>query len=277
MTRRQLLHLTFSTLVSSVAADACASPAPVLQLSLGSCNFSESGFSDVYSWGILLGVQNQTDLCAVPSTLVNNTMIMSKEVCDAKWLLQGTNAVQCRSRRGGYVIQSDLPDANNEIPSLSASNPGWVSIMSNDTNEAWQYAKRATLQLRDDDVTMLEGIVSEGEMHTSSHLGLGEASPLLQSLKDTNVIGARSWGLNSGSQSFLRPRPGSLVLGGQDEASILGDFPSYPVAKNNLLQQRTCPLQMPINSLSIVVNGPADSSTHEYTDPVSTLIACIEP
>ena len=277
MARRQLLYLAFLALISSIAADTCTSPSPTLQLSLGSCNFSESGLSDVYSWGILLGVQNKIDLCVVPSTLVNSTMIMSKEVCDAKWLVKGTNAAQCRSRRGGYVIQSDLPDASNEIPSLNASNQGWVSIMSNDTNQAWQHAKRATLQLRDKDVTMLEGIISEGQMHSSSHLGLGHASPLLQSLKDANLIGAKSWGLNSGSQSLLRPRQGSLILGGHDEASILGPFPSYPVAKNNLLQQRTCPLQMPIKSLSITVNGPADSPHHEYVNPVSTLIACIEP
>src|SRR5262245_8371812 len=93
-----------------VSADTCGISAPTLQLGLRNCSFPATGQSNVHSWGILLGVAGSNQLCAVPSTVVNATLLMSEEVCNDNNLLNGTNRAQCRSRRGGFLQRSTVPD-----------------------------------------------------------------------------------------------------------------------------------------------------------------------
>jgi len=155
--------LGFGALAPRVrAADSCQD-APTIQLSLQNCTFAV-GQSDVSSWGIHLGVGNDgSQLCAMPSTVVNDTLLMSSEVCDQRWL-NGSQPAQCLSRKGGYISQSKLPPA--PIDGLADNNPGWRTLMKVDTQQAFQYAVQAPLQLRDQQVTFREGIVSEGLQHS---------------------------------------------------------------------------------------------------------------
>jgi hypothetical protein len=98
---------------------------------------------------------------------------------------------QCRSRRGGYVTRSALPSASTN--GLDVLNPGWVSLMAVDTSTPFQYAVQASLQMRDAAVTgMVEGLITQSQQHTTSRLGLAEQSALLQTLKNSSLIGARS-------------------------------------------------------------------------------------
>jgi len=253
---------------------------PTVQLGLRNCTFSMENETDVQSWGILLGVSGSTELCVMPSTVVNSTLLQSSEVCSKEWLTVGNitmTPAQCRSRRGGFVFRDDLPAAS--IDGLSVLNPGWVSLMAIDTPTPFQFAVDATLQMRDQSVTMIEGLITEGQEHTTSHLGLAEQSTLLQSLKDTGLIGARSWGLNAGSQSYLFPRDGSLVMGGYDESSVDGPFFNYSIAKPNLLNNRPCPLQIRITGMTFNVsngNGSAPLS-NDFVSDANSLPVCIEP
>jgi hypothetical protein len=254
--------------------------APTIQLGLRNCTFSAANETDVHSWGILLGVGGSTELCVVPSTTVNGTLLQSSEVCSDDWLSVGNitmSPAQCRSRRGGYVIRQDLPAAS--IDGLDVLNPGWVNLTAVDTPTPFQFAAQATLQMRDESVTMIEGLITQGEQHTTSHLGLGEESTLLQSLKDAGLIGAKSWGLNAGSQSYLDPRDGSLVIGGYDESSVDGPFFDYPIAKPNLLKHRPCPLQIHITDMTFTVSNENRSAvvTKGFLSAANDLPVCVEP
>ena len=153
---------------------------------------------------------------------MNDTFLVASGACDGEKQLNGSRPAQCLSRKGGYVNLNQLPSV--DPVGLEENNKGWKNITSVDASDPFKYAVRAPLQLRDQQVTFRQGIIDSGLQHTTSHIGLAETSTFLQSLKDTGLIGARSWGLNSGSQSYATPRDGSLVLGGFDQASIDGNF-----------------------------------------------------
>jgi hypothetical protein len=149
--------------------------------------------------------------------------------------------------------------------------------MAVDTSTPFQYASDAGVALRDESVTMIEGLITQGQQHTTSHIGLAEDSILLQSLKDAGSIGAKSWGLNVGSQSYLFPRDGSLVLGGYDQASVDGPFFSYNIAHPNMLNRRPCPLQIMVTQMTLKVQNANLTSEKDYIDVSNKLQVCIEP
>jgi hypothetical protein len=276
-----LIALAVLAFVSfGASADSCI-PAPTIQLGLRNCTFSTADDTDVHAWGVLLGVQGANQLCAVPSTVVNATILMASEVCDPQWLLPGTVPAQCRSRRGGFLKRSELTEAPEDIPRLNDSNSGWRKLMGIDRIAPFEHAARATLQLRDAQVTFVEGLVTQGEQHSSSHLGLASQSDLLASLKDSGLIGARSFGINAGSQSILHPRDGNLVLGGYDDSSIDGNLVPFSIATTNVIDnvlERPCPLQVSVSGLTITVQtNSSNAVSRDYSDQAKRFPACIEP
>ena len=258
-----------------------------IRLPFGNRSFSAPGNeSYVHSTGILLGVGSIDSVCGMASTVVNSTLIQSSDVCsdDELTLNSGSTrvkmtAAQCRSRRGGYVDRDDLTAASsNQLSSLSQLNPGWVELTSNDTKTPFKYAVDTELRIQDQSVTMVQGLISQGQQHTMSHIGLAESSTLLQSLKSEDLIGARSWGLDAGSQSFAAPRNGSLVLGGYDASSFEGGWFSYDLPKSNLVRERSCPLQVQVTEIKLTAQVGRSKPSVEW--PVAgglPLIACIEP
>ncbi|SCO78464.1 uncharacterized protein FRV6_02677 [Fusarium oxysporum] len=220
------------------------------------------------------------------STVVNSTLIQSSDVCSNKWLTLASGstrvkmtAAQCRSRRGGFINRDDVPAASSDaLSTLSNLNPGWVNITKEDTDTPFQYAVETDLRMQDQSVTMLQGLISEGQQHTMSHIGLAETSTLLQSLKDAKLIRAKSWGLDAGSQSFTAPRNGSLVLGGYDASSIGEGWFSYEIPKSNLVRERSCPLQVQITQMELDVQvGQNKIPVERPVTGGSPLAACIEP
>jgi hypothetical protein len=168
-----------------------------------------------------------------------------------------------------------LPNASTD--GLDVLNPGWVSLMAVDTSTPFQYAAQASVQMRDEAVTMVEGLITQGQQHTASHAGLAEQSPLLQALKDAGLIGARSWGMNAGSQSYLFPRSGSLVLGGYDYNSIEGPMFNYSIANPNVLNDRPCPLQITLTEMSLTVANGNNTQQKDFLSGSNPLTVCIEP
>ncbi|KAK0624929.1 hypothetical protein B0T17DRAFT_462990, partial [Bombardia bombarda] len=210
----------------------------------------------------------------VPSTVVNSTFLTTSEVCEGDNLKDDTGLLttlnQCRSRRGGFVTRSVLSTA--PIDGLSQLNKGWVGF-----GNVISYASSATLQLLTQSVTVVEGLITGGQMSTTSHMGLAAGSTLLDGLKKANLIGARSWGLNSGSQSVLFPRDGSLVLGGYDQASLAGPLFEYNVAIPDLLNNRYCPLQITITQLTLEIKTPNSSASQPIITNSNKLPVCVEP
>lgn len=269
--------LTLVCLLLSRSASQSCQP-PTISLSLGNCTFSAANQTDVESWGVLLSVGQSTELCAVPSTVVNSTLLQSSEICSNEWLQVGSitmTMAQCRSRRGGYVTRTDLPNASTD--GLDVLNPGWKSLLAIDSLTPFQYAAQASVQMRDKAVTMIEGLITQGQEHTASHLGLAEQSSLLQALKDAGLIGARSWGMNAGSQSYLFPRSGSLVLGGFDYNSINGPIFNYSIAQPDILNDRPCPLQVKLTEMTLNVTNGNNTQHKDFLSGTNPLTVCIEP
>ncbi|KAK3317557.1 hypothetical protein B0T19DRAFT_293622 [Cercophora scortea] len=260
-----------SNAITIVAQTSTSCPNPsTIELKLGNCTILGPEQADVNSWGIRIGVLNSSGLCVVPSTVVNTTFLTSSEICGDGQMVDVNGitmtAAQCRSRRGGYITRSSVPTAPTD--SLDQQNQGWIGI-----KNVIQFAANATLQLLTETVTMVEGLITDGQQSTTSHLGLASSSILLQTLKGTGQIGALSWGLNSGSQSVEFPRDGSLVLGGYDSASLAGSFYEYDVVLDKL-NNRICPLQILITGLTLNINGEVVETIVDNSDK---LAACIEP
>ncbi len=268
------------------AQDTCVSP--TIRLKLSSCSIPGTGTAtDVSAWGLLAGVGDSAKLCMVPSTVVNSTILMSNEICEDPWLHGSPNLTlaQCRSRRGGFIQRSDFSSADitspTEMERLKALNPGWKKLMSlSGINDTFQHALQTDLHLSPTrKVTMVQGLATGGQQSSLSHLGLGEQSELLGALKKAELIGARSWGLDSGSQSVLHPRDGSLILGGFDQGAYTGSLWDFATHENetNELQDRPCPLQVTVSKLVINVNNANNADSKTYEDTTNPSKYCIEP
>ena len=264
-----------------VAAQGTCVP-PTIRLKLSSCFIpATSNTTAVWAWGLLTGVGDSAQLCMAPSTVVNSTILMSNEVCEGDWLLgPDITPAQCRSRRGGVIQRSAFSGVdttgNGEMERLKTLNPGWASLMAIDgIRDPFQHALQADLHLSTRKVTIAEGLATQGQQHSLSHLGLGEQSELLKALKKANLIGAESWGLDSGSQSANYSRDGSLILGGYDQGAFTGTLMDFDTHENgnNLLQRRPCPLQVTVSQLLITVNN----ETMKYGDTTAPNKYCIEP
>jgi len=257
-----------------ISDNVCRVP-PTIQLAVGSCIILSTNQSDVHSWGVKIGVQNANEICAVPSTVVNSTFLTSSELCNDDQLgmhgLQWSRE-QCRSRRGGFIDKHKVPSAS--IDGLAELNPEWGALDNNITE-----AVNATLQLGRHSITTVAALFSDGNVSTSSHLGLAAGSTLLHDLKENGLIGSNSWGLNAGSKSLQSPRAGSLVLGGFDEASIAGSFFEYGVKSPDKLENRYCPLQVLVTGLAITAKGANMTKpvSRTFVSNANKWMACIEP
>ncbi|KAM7190834.1 hypothetical protein V8F33_009257 [Rhypophila sp. PSN 637] len=273
--RAGLLAALFSTLVTMSFATPTCQPPPTIQFKLSNCTLlSPDGNDDVYSWGIQMTISGSGDICVAPSTVVNSTVLAARGLCDGGQLVDANQVnmseSQCLSRRGGLVDASKVTPAN--AAGLNELNKGWIELAGGVDGAA-----SATLQLDQDTVTMTEILATKGQLLTQSHLGLAAAAPVLQTLKDTGKIGARSWGLNSGSQSYSSPRSGSLVLGGYDGASRDGAWYNFPV-KSQLDGKRYCPLQVEITSMTATISNSTKNLPPRSIVGISdTLPVCIEP
>lgn len=211
----------------------------------------------------------------MPSTALNNTILMGADVCRSDNRFN-TTLDQCRSRRGGLLDVAAL--GSSFVPIATSSlvpDDGWRKIMA--PSQPFQQAGKTTLNLLSDaSIEMPVAIVTEGQNHTTSELGLGLNSVFLQSLVDAGLISAQVFGLNAGSQSTAQPRDGSLVLGGYDQASISSHFTEYPMDYPLLkdISLRVCPLQVKIRKLIL---RPAGGEDITLSDEGSDIDACIEP
>ncbi|KAM7192338.1 hypothetical protein V8F20_008929 [Naviculisporaceae sp. PSN 640] len=246
-----------------------------IQLKLDNCTIlSADNKADVFSWGIRMGISGSEEICIVPSTVTNSTIFTATGLCDDSQLVDANQIQmtrnQCLSRRGGLVDTSKVTSVSTE--GLRELNPGWIELAENIDSAA-----SATLELDQDTITMIGPLVTKGQLLTQSHLGLASGATILQTLKDSGKIGARSWGLNSGSQSVVAPRSGSLVLGGSDGASRNGRFYDFPIS-NRLNGKRHCPLQVRVTSMTAIISNATETLPPEpivqESDPMDV---CIEP
>jgi hypothetical protein len=117
------------------------------------------------------------------------------------------------------------------------------------------------------------GIITSGSNQNVGHLGLASDSDFLHAALSSGLIPANGFGLNAGSQSIANPRPGGLVLGGYDLASIDRTFSHFPIS-DAVSSGIECPLQVTITQLVLrlqTLDGFAD------VELGASILACIEP
>ncbi|KAK3385893.1 hypothetical protein B0H63DRAFT_473784 [Podospora didyma] len=288
---------------NSLAASACL-PAPI-RLSVGNCSIvTASQATAIRSWGVTLSIGNVSTLsssgddddqplCLTPSLVTNSTMLTAPNILcnDAALVAQNLTRGECYSRRGGgvKVDTSGNPVGlqTGSIAGLVAANPGWPTIM--DPLPPFSVAVNADLNLPDGrSVTMLNvPVITAGNNHTSSALGMGDNSTLLATAINTGLIGAsRSWGYDVGSTSYSKPRAGGLTLGGKDMGAIAGgsgthvyNMSAYDKVVN---KGRVCPLQVQIVGMALVPSNVSSSTASASDDfPLISesqpLSACLEP
>lgn len=273
MRPRILLPLSFVicwlSCIGFVASDCSALSATPIVLTISNVSIASQNTN---TYGVRLDVgEPRQNLCLMPSTVVDNTLLVSKNICSTT--AQNMTQAQCRSYHGGTfdVAAAQSSFTNVSIAATLPSDPGWAKF-----NPPFTVAGSTNINLVSNiavpNTTVV--VITEGMNFTAGHLGLGRQSTLLKHLKNSNMIPSLSFGLNAGSQSILSPRDGSLVLGGYDKASPISSFYSYPMNYSDTIAGRYCPLQVHIQNLQLVLQGIGPI---ELIGEGDGHYACIEP
>jgi hypothetical protein len=199
----------------------------------------------VDSWGLQISIASQ-DLCVVPSTVVNNTVIIEAAICTNG---NTSDLAQCISHSGG-TFNFRQPSSYYENISVQSLVPddAWTSL-----NTAFSGAGNARIQFSSE-VTLPHfpiALVSEGQYLHANQLGLANDSTLLHSLVSAGLSSALGFGLFAGSQSAAHPRDGSIVFGGYDSALIDGMFTTYAISDSTKFNHRACPLQVDVLKVTL--------------------------
>jgi hypothetical protein len=254
------------------AASCSASSASPIALIIANVTLASQNTS---TFGVRFDVGDpKQNVCLTPSTVVDNTLLVSTSICTSGQLHNMTKA-QCLSYHGGTFDLASASASFHSISTTAASlpaDPGWSKF-----NPSYSVAGTIDVDLVSDVTVpnMTVVVIAEGTNFAAGHIGLGKESVLLNQLKTSNAIPSLGFGLNAGSQSIQNPRGGSLVLGGFDAASVASSFYSYPMNYSDTLAGRHCPLQVYIESLELLLDG--------VEEPVELLgegdghRACIEP
>lgn len=242
-----------------------------LRLFIGNCTIrAGTGNSSVDAWGIEVtvdGGDSNQSLCVGPSLVVNNTLVMADSVCSPQNEQKMTLAA-CESRRGATLDPGrfDMASASDLVP-----DPGWGTFQKPPTGRAI----KGLLRLRESDVvSLVMGLIENGQNHALSHFGLGPASSILRSLKDSGRIARMMFGLRVGSTSIDHSKPGALVLGGWDSLAVGGPWYNYPMNYNKTVGDRVCSLQLNILDWNVTTPGRPDYQINFASHP---LPACLEP
>jgi hypothetical protein len=263
MTSFFLLGLLAAHLVGSASSLSC--DLPTLSLPLGPCNISISSQDDVYSYGLLL-VVGGTRLCSMPSTFASTPLFDHEDVCSLENLGGGTHE-QCLSRRGNYLPATVATESADGLKGQNLNIEAFkIPIVK---------AARPTIELQAGrSVQVLSGLVTKWENHTNSHFPLDDRSTVLDQLKQAEMIGARSFALDVGSQTSSGGRRGQLTLGGWHPEMVKGPFFAYPMNYSQSRGERLCALQVGIEKLDVTVGGgePVPVISKDMN-----IVACIEP
>jgi hypothetical protein len=258
--------------ITAEAASRCpASSVAPIALTLDNNTIASQG---TYTYGVRFDVGNpKQNLCLTPSTVVDNTLLVSANICDQA-LLQNMTQAQCRSYHGGTFDFQIAAGSFHNISVATAdlpSDPGWKSF-----NPSYTVAGNTNIDLISNvglpNMTVVA--ITDGINFTAGHIGLGKESVILHTLSNAGKIPSRGFGLNAGSQSIDSPRRGNLVLGGYDSASVIGSFHNYAMNYSDTLAGRHCPLQVNIQGLQLVMDG---QEPIQLIGPGDEHAACIEP
>ncbi|KAK6541238.1 hypothetical protein TWF694_008605 [Orbilia ellipsospora] len=270
------IHHRFAAATTLAAAllvsIACATPNPQTNagdksqavaptcLNLGNC-------TNVDAWGLQVTVSGQT-LCLVPSTVINATYVIGTQICNSQ-----TN-LTCQAAHGGTFDPNAAPAFVNHSTGNSGDESFW-----NDLNGPVHTFGDVEFSLSG--FTQLEGfeigVVENGTDFNLGQLGIGPKSTFLNTLKEQGFIDRLSFGFDAGSQSPYNTRAGHLVLGGYDQARVIGNFKEFDINYEVTTDDfRPCPFRVEIEQANVLFKSNKTSTPFidmEARNPY----ACIEP
>jgi hypothetical protein len=250
----------------------CSLSASPFLLRMGNCTIPANGnYPDgVDSWGLQVDIALPPQyLCVVPSTVVNNTAVMSTEVCQND---NSSTPAQCISRRGGEFNDNGAGSFNASSPQVAlAPDPVWNSFNPPFTNAGYTNIEFSS------DISLSNfpiAVVLSAENSSESQLGLANDSVFLRSIVSAGLSPSRGFGLLAGSQSVLQPRDGHIVFGGYDAASLAGPFVNYSISNATDAGDHVCSLQVTVEQLILRHPGLDDVQIVSTGNPMPS---CIEP
>ena len=250
----------------------CSLPPKPLFLRLGNCTISPNSDypNGVQSWGIQVGLAPpMQNLCLEPSLVVNNTVIMATEICTND---NSSTLSQCISRRGGLFNENETT-SDFVIASQGdlSPDPVWDSF-----NPHFAMAANTTIQFPTD-ISLSSypiALAQAGQNSSVSQLGLANNSVFLRHLASAGLSTGAGFSYLAGSQSVSNPRPGHIVFGGYDAASLDGPFYNFTLSNTTTAGSRVCSLQVEVEQLVLSRPGLSDLPLVSGGTPMTS---CIEP
>jgi len=111
-----------------------------------------------------------------------------------------------------------------------------------------------------------------GNNSNAGMLGLGKDSVFLNDAVRQAHSGSKSWSLDAGSNSLVKPRDGELVIGGYNAARTDGSISWSNVS--NMAGERPCPLRTTITEMTVTLDTGETINIQSSAEKVE---ACIEP
>ncbi|KAM7216067.1 hypothetical protein V8F06_008540 [Rhypophila decipiens] len=237
---------------------------------LRNCTF-ESG---VTSWGNLIEVGTPPQrLCLVPSTVINSTLVSQESLCLVSQTLEPH---KCEALRGGFF---------NENSSSTWTDVSLVKYNDTRSNPTWEHFNppgftkvgydKIVFPNTDPPVDLYGAGIALNQYGNNSNagmIGLGINSVFLNDGVRQGRAGSKSWSLDAGSNSLVKPREGEMVIGGYNSARTDGSFSWSNVS--NMAGDRPCPLRTRITEMSVTLG---DGSIVPIISSAETADACIEP
>lgn len=264
-------------LFSRATTEACSLPPPPIYFPLTNCSFATSNPSypaevtQVDSWGIPVKIASPAQsMCLEPSTVVNNVVIMTQDICTNP---ENETVAQCASRRGGWLdIATALEDFNGTSINELAPDLEWDIL----NPPGYAKAARTMIQFPTDiqlDSALVALAGAEAANSSVGQLGLGNDSVILKEMIDAGLSPSNGFAYLAGSQSIDSARNGHLIVGGYDKQSVVGNFTNF--ALNTTWESaRLCPLHVTVTGVMLQRAGKEDEP---LITSGASIPACIEP
>jgi len=210
-------------------------------------------------------------LCLAPSTVINSTLVSQQSLCAVSDTLEPH---KCEALRGGFFNEnssSTWTEASLSAYNDSRSNPTWEHF------NAPGFTKVGfdKINVPNTNVALYGAGIALNQYGNNSNagmIGLGKDSVFLNDAVHQGRAGSKSWALDAGSQSLVRPRNGELVIGGYNAGRTDGSFSWSNIS--DMAGDRPCPLRTRIKQMSVTLGNGDVVSIQSSAEVIE---ACIEP
>lgn len=205
--------------------------------------------------------------------MINSTLVSQESLCEVS---QTFEPHKCEALRGGFFNENSSTtwtDTSLSTYNDTRSNPTWEHF--NPPGFTKVGYDKIVFPNTDPAVTIFGAGIALNQYGNNSNagmIGLGIDSVFLNDAVRSGQSGSKSWSLDAGSNSLVKPREGELVIGGYNFARTDGSFSWSNVS--SMAGDRPCPLRTKITGMSVTLG---DGSIVPIMSSAEVSEACIEP